>query len=91
VLLVNNYPSGHFSTPSDGSTVSLIGFADLSINSKIVPPGRIKLENGSSLKIDITDYCTLGASNTVSRNLYNATGWNSQGAKVNQYIALSVL
>ena len=85
------YYEESFSIPSDGSTVSLVGFADLSINSKIVPPGRIKLENGSSLKMDITDYCTLGAANSVARNLYNATGWTSQGAKINQYIALSVL
>jgi hypothetical protein len=80
-----------FSTPTDGSTVSLTAFADISLNGKIVPPGRIKLENSSSLKIDITDYCSLGASNTVSRNLYNATGWTSEGAKITQYIAFSVI
>ena len=73
-----------FSTPTDGSTVSLTAFADISLNGKIVPPGRIKLENSSSLKIDITDYCSTSESADTTNTL-EVKIWNGVAKQANYY------
>lgn len=72
------YYKEDFEQASDGSAVSTTAFIDVTIESKKVPPGRIKLTS-SSLEVDITDYCTtsttLDKTNTFSRTIYNSTGW----------------
>jgi hypothetical protein len=87
---VRAYFEETFSIPTDGTVAGLSAFLDIDVGGDIVPPGRVKLDSGSSVKIEITEYCAAG-SNTVTRNLYNATGWESQGAAIKQYKALSLV
>jgi hypothetical protein len=75
--------------------LTLGAFVDVIVNGAIVPPGRIKLIDGGSIKIDITDYCltsaTIDQTNTISHGLHLATGWTSSGATVKQYSAMAIL
>lgn len=66
-------------------------FMTLDVNGKIVPPGRILLSKAESVKIDITDYCTMPGTNTVTRGLYNDDGWASSERYVKQYLAVKFL
>jgi len=79
-----------FTIPVDDTQAALGAFVDITLNGKIIPPGRIKLINNSSIKINITDYCSAG-SNTISRNLYNGTGWTSASSTVKQYKTLTMI
>lgn len=90
------YFEDSFSTASEAdNSVQLGCFCDLQVNSKIVPPGRIKLLDQTSVKIDITDFCNKSESadtvNTVTRQFWNASGWTSDGGKVTQYKQLKFL
>ncbi len=90
------YFEDSFDTSNESDISVQVGsYCDLLINSKIVPPGRIKLIDQTSVKIDITDYCNMSSSvdttNTVTRNFYQASGWSSQGAKITQWRALKFL
>lgn len=77
----------NFEIPS-GTTVSDSALCEVAINGKVT--GRIRLNNQSSLKLDITDFCTVSATadktNTVKTTLYNATGWTYGECAVNQYL-----
>lgn len=72
------YYKEEFTQSNDGTAVSTTAFVDVTIESKKVPPGRIKLTS-TSLEVDITDYCTTSttsnSTNTFSRTIYNSTGW----------------
>lgn len=87
--------SESFSIADDDTAIDAGTFCDLILNGKVVPPGRIPLENGGSVEIDITEYCSMSASadttNTIVRNLYRATGWTGQTAEVRQYKTLKFL
>lgn len=86
------------SVTADDTQAQVGAFVDISIDGKIVPPGRIKLSSGSSVKVDITDFCLTGGtpvsggySHTVTRNLYMATGWESNESYIKQYKARSFI
>lgn len=89
------YYEESYSTDADESSIDVGTFCDLKVNGKIVPPGRIILKSGGSVKMDITDYCNMSASadiaNTISRNMYKATGWSGDNAKITQWKALKFL
>jgi hypothetical protein len=76
-------------------TLTLGAFIDVMVNSNIVPPGRIKLISGGSIKVDITNYCITSATqdkiNTISHNHNLATGWISSGTTVKQYSSMAIL
>jgi hypothetical protein len=79
----------------DDTSIDIGMFVDVTVNSKVVPPGRTILKDGGSVKVDITDQCNSSAAsdttNTVSRNLYRATGWTSAGSSITQWKALKFL
>jgi hypothetical protein len=81
--------------PSDGSPITLGTMIDLSINGKVVPPGRMRATDGGEIKVDISDYITKSSStdstNTVLRNLYLGTGWTSQSSSIEQYLAHAMI
>lgn len=94
------YYEESFNCDVDDTAIDEGTFVDLEVGAsagttKVIPPGRIILKNGSSIKIDITDYCTKSASadttNYISRNLYKATGWSGSNATVTQWKALKFL
>lgn len=91
------YYEDSFSQSDEGVQAEIGTFIDVKINGKIVPPGRLKLLNGGSVKIDITDFCNMSSStntsNTIARGLYRATGWGSdEGAsKITQWRKLQFL
>jgi hypothetical protein len=70
------------------TTINTTAFVILYVNGKAVPPGRLRVTTNSlSLKIDITDYCTMPGTNTVKTILQNSAGYSSPSyAYVNQYI-----
>lgn len=78
-----------FTVPDEEDDASIGVFCDVMVNGVIVPPGRLKIESGS-LEIDITAACIAG-SNSITRNLYNADGWESSEAKVEQWQALAFI
>lgn len=78
-----------FTVPDGEDDASIGVFCDVLVNGVIVPPGRLKIESGS-LEIDITASCIAG-SNSITRNLYNADGWESSEAKVEQWQALAFI
>lgn len=89
-----------YNVDSDDTAIDEGTFLDLEVGAsagttKVVPPGRIILKNGASVKIDITDYCAMSASadttNYISRNLYKSTGWSGSDAKITQWKALKFL
>ena len=105
-ILHGNYNAGgltvyyeeNYTQSEEGITVVVaeIGtFMSLLVNGKVVPPGRLKLLDGGSVKIDITDYClvstTLDKTNTISRTLHRATGWSGADSTVSQYRARAFL
>jgi hypothetical protein len=79
-----------FQGPEDDTTNAMGAFIVLEVNDIIIPPGRILVVKGS-IKIDITDYCTIStaadSTNTMSRNLFLCSGWTSESAKVRQFSA----
>jgi len=79
-----------FTIPTDGTAATIGAFCDITVNGKIIPPGRIKLIDTSSIKIDITDFIVAGA-NTIARALYQATGWTSSSSYVKQYRAMKIV
>ena len=98
VVTAENYALGglkiyyeeSISASTDGTAISPHAFILLKVNGIVIPPGRIRLSSeSSSLKIDITDYCTMPGTNTVLRNFDYATGWEqADSAMVNQYLAI---
>lgn len=84
-----------FYTAINDSAIELGTFCDIKINGISVPPGRIKLSDGGSIRVDITEYCNKSASvdtnNTVARNMYRATGWSSSESKITQWKGLQFL
>ena len=90
------YYKEEFDQASDGTAVSTGAFIDVTIESKKVPPGRIKLTS-TSVEVDITDYCTTSttsnSTNTFSRTIYNYTGWtpSSDYPAVEQYKGRSLV
>jgi len=89
------YYEESFQTAVDDTAIELGTFCDVKVNGISIPPGRIKLSDGGSIKVDITDHCNKSASvdtnNTISRNMYRATGWSSSESKVTQYKGLKFL
>ena len=71
-----------------GVAVSPISFLVLKINGDVTAPGRIKLSGSTTtLKLDITDWCTMPGTNTVDADLY-ATGWARGNRYVKQYLGV---
>jgi hypothetical protein len=63
-------------------------FIILEVNGIVVPPGRILLSRVDSVKIDITDYCTMPGTSTINRTMHNSTGWSAGEERyVKQYLA----
>jgi hypothetical protein len=94
------YYEESYNVDADDTAIDEGTFLDLEVGAtagttKVIPPGRIILKNGASVKIDITDYCTKSASadttNYISRNLYKATGWTGSDARITQWKALKFL
>jgi hypothetical protein len=78
-----------FTVPADDTAVDAGVFCDVAVGGKVVPPGRIKIDDSASISVDITDACSKSAgsdvSNTVLRSLYQATGWEVTNGVVKQY------
>jgi hypothetical protein len=89
------YFEASFSVDDDASTLDTGTFCDVLVNGKVIPPGRIVLREGGSVKVDITEQCSMSASadtaNAIACNLYRATGWACNNAIVSQWKGLKFL
>lgn len=65
-----------------------LAFIIVEVNGIVVPPGRILLSLVNSVKLDITDYCTMPGTNTIDRTMHDSTGWvGAEQRFVKQYLA----
>ncbi len=74
---------------SDDTDIDPSAFITIEVNGEVIPPGRILLSKAESVKIDITDHCTMPGGNTVDRTMYNSTGWVAGDQRfVKQYLSV---
>lgn len=89
------YYEESFSPPNDDESVNTGVFCDVMINGIVVPPGRIRISDSPSISIDITAACSVSTTsditNTVLRNIYLASGWDTSDGTIKQYRAMSFI
>jgi hypothetical protein len=89
------YYEESFSPPDDDDAVNTGVFCDVEINGVVVPPGRIRISDNPSISIDITASCNTSTvsdtTNTVLRNIYLASDWDTSDGMVKQYRAMAFI